>query len=182
MRRIIAQEMVTIDGYFAGPEGELDWFVWDEVMRDVSREMLTRVDTILFGRVTYEMMAAYWPTAADEDPAIAKAMNSLPKIVFSQSLKTADWHNTRIIREIVPAEILGMKQEKGKDLVIYGSGRLVSSLAAQNLIDEYRLIVNPVVLGRGRTLFAGLRERIPMKLQDTEVLGSGNVLLRYYPA
>jgi dihydrofolate reductase len=182
MRRILAQEMVTVDGYFAGPNGELDWFVWDDVLRDLSIGMLNNVDTILFGRVTYEMMAAYWPTTANDDPAITKAMNSLPKIVFSRSLQRADWNNTRLVPEVVPAEITRMKQQPGKDMIIYGSGSLVSSLARYGLIDEYRLIVNPVVIGAGKPLFTGLTGKLNLKLLDAGTLGSGNVLLRYQPA
>ena len=105
MRKIIAQEMVTVDGYFAGPNGELDWFVWDDVLKNLSRDMLKSVDTLLFGRVTYDMMAAYWPTSSDEDPVIQKAMNGLPKIVFSRSLEKAEWNNTRLVREVIPEEI-----------------------------------------------------------------------------
>lgn len=171
MRKILAHEMVTIDGYFAGPSGDLDWFVWDDVLRDVSIELLKRVDTLLFGRVTYEMMAGYWPTAPEEDPAIKEAMNNLPKIVFSRTLKKADWNNTRLTRELVPDEIRKMKQQPGRDMVIYGSGSLVSSLARQGLIDEYSLVVNPVVLGAGKPLFThyGPAEPCPAGCRNARV-------------
>lgn len=182
MRKILAHEMVTIDGFFAGPNGELDWFVWDEVLKDVSIELLKSVDTILFGRVTYEMMAGYWPTAPEEDPVIQEAMNSLPKIVFSRTLKNAGWNNTRLVPDIDREEIRRMKQLPGKNMVIYGSGTLVSALARHSLIDEYRLIVNPVVLGAGKSLFTGITDRLNLRLLDTEALGSGNVLLRYQSA
>ena len=173
--------MVSIDGFFAGPDGEIDWFVWDDVTRDLSIATLSEVDTLLFGRVTYEMMAAYWPTAGDEDPVIAKAMNSLPKIVFSHSLENADWNNTRVVRDVVPEEIVKMKQMPGKDMVIYGSGILVSDFARKGLLDEYRLIVNPVVLGAGKPLFKGFTGKQKMKLLKTKALGSGNVLTSYAP-
>lgn len=182
MRKILAQEMVTVDGYFAGPRGELDWFVWDDVLRDLSVGLLKSVDTLLFGRVTYEMMAAYWPTATGEDPAITNAMNSLPKIVFSRSLKKAEWNNTLLVKEIFPEQIIHMKEQPGRDMVIYGSGSLVSALAHHGLIDQYRLIVNPVVLGAGKPLFTGFENRLNLRLLDAETLGSGNVLLRYEPA
>ncbi len=181
MRKIIAQEMVTVDGYFAGPNGELDWFVWDDVLKNLSRDMLKSVDTLLFGRVTYDMMAAYWPTVSDEDPVIQKAMNGLPKIVFSRSLEKAEWNNTRLVREVIPEEILKMKEQPGKDMVIYGSGSLVSEFARHGLIDEYRLIVNPVVLGSGKPLFRGFKDHLKLNLLDARTLGSGNVLLRYQP-
>jgi dihydrofolate reductase len=156
MRKIIAQEMVSLDGFFAGPNGEIDWFVWDDALQDMSLSTLGRVDTLLFGRVTYEGMASYWPAATTEDPVIARSMNTLPKIVFSSSLKKADWNNTRVVNRIEPAEIVKMKQQPGKDMVIYGSGVIVSTLTRLGLIDEYRLVVNPIILGNGKPLFKGL--------------------------
>jgi dihydrofolate reductase len=182
LRKIIVQEMVSVDGFFAGPAGEIDWFVWDDTLRDLSIATLNEVDMLLFGRVTYEMMAAYWPGATGDDPAIVRAMNTLPKMVFSRSLERADWNNTRVVREVIPAEIVTMKQEPGKDMAVYGSGILVSALARAGLIDEYRLIVNPVVLGRGKPLFQGFAERLSLVLLQATPLGSGNVLLRYRPA
>lgn len=178
MRRIIAQEMISIDGFFAGSSGELDWLVWDETLKDYSVRTLAGADTLLFGRVTYELMAGYWPTATENDPTIIKAMNILPKIVFSRSLESVNWNNSRIISEAVPEEIMRLKEQPGKDMVIYGSGTLVSAIARMGLLDEYRLIVNPVVLGTGKPLF---RERMKVKLLETRKLGSGNVLLRYTP-
>ncbi len=182
MKKIIAHEMVSVDGFFAGPNGELDWFVWDDILKNLAIDMLKSVDTLLFGRVTYDMMAAYWPTASDEDPVIQKAMNGLPKIVFSRSLEKAEWNNTRLIREVIPEEIMKMKEQPGKGMVIYGSGSLVSEFATRGLIDEYRLIVNPVVLGSGKPLFRGFKDRLKLNLLDARTLGSGNVLLRYQPA
>ncbi len=182
MRKIIAQEMVSLDGFFAGPNGEIDWFVWDDALRDLSLSMLGRVDTLLFGRVTYEMMVSYWPTATTEDPLITRSMNTLPKIVFSSSLKKADWNNTRIVSRIDPTEMVKMKQQPGKDMVVYGSGLIVSTLTRLGLIDEYRLIVNPVILGNGKPLFKGVTEKLKLNLQEATMLGSGNVLLRYEPA
>lgn len=103
MRKIIAHEMVSVYGFFAGPDGKIYWFVWDDTLRVLSIRTLAGVDTLLFGRVTYEGMAMYWPTAK-EDPVIAKAMNTLPKIVFSTSLNKADWNNTRVVKEIDPED------------------------------------------------------------------------------
>jgi dihydrofolate reductase len=181
LRKIIAQEMVSLDGFFAGPNGELDWFVWDEVLKDYSISTLSVVDTLLFGRVTYELMAGYWPSATEEDPVIAKGMNTLQKIVFSRSLKSADWNNSRLVREVIPEEIMQLKQQSGKDMVIYGSGTLVSAFANLGLIDEYRFIVNPVVLGSGKPLFKGFKDRFNLKLLEARTLGSENVLLSYQP-
>ncbi|HEX3002251.1 MAG TPA: dihydrofolate reductase family protein, partial [Methanoregula sp.] len=150
MRAIIAQEMVSLDGFFAGPKGEIDWFVWDDSLKDVSISILGRVDTLLFGRTTYEMMAGYWPTATADDPLITRSMNALRKIVFSATLKKADWNNTRIVNRIDPEEIARMKEQPGRDMVLFGSGIIVSTLTRLGLIDEYRLIVNPVILGTGK--------------------------------
>jgi len=183
MRRIIVSNYVTLDGFFAGPEGEIDWFVWDEEMANYSKGLFTSIDTILFGRVTYELMAGYWPTASPpgEDPVIIDYMNNSPKIVFSRSLDKADWKNTRVVKEIDRDEILKMKQDPGKDIVIYGSGSIVSSLAQRGLIDEYLLFVNPVVLGGGKQLFNGITTRIDLTLLGIRKFQCGIVLLRYQP-
>ena len=172
---------MSVDGFFAGPNGELDWFVWDDVQKDYSIGTLTTVDTLLFGRVTYELMAGYWPTATEEDPDIKKAMNNLSKIVFSRSLENVNWNNSRLVREVMPEEIMKMKHQPGKNMVIYGSGSLVSFFAQQGLIDEYRFIINPVVLGSGKPLFKGINNRMKLKLLNSKKLGSGNVLLSYQP-
>jgi dihydrofolate reductase len=171
--------MVSLDGFFAGPDGEIDWFVWNDDLKEHSIGLLGTVDTLLFGRTTYQHMAGYWPKATDEDPVITETMNSLAKIVFSKSLKTADWNNSRLVREIVPEEIAKMKQQAGKDIAIFGSGTIVSAFTRLGLIDEYRLIVNPVLLGRGKPLFG--QDRMNLTLMKTMTLGSGNVVLCYKP-
>ncbi len=130
MRKIIASEMVTLDGFFAGPNGEIDWFVWNEEMAKYAIDLVSTVDTILFGRVTYELMASYWPSASPptEDPIIIDKMNNLPKIVFSNTLERVEWKNTRLIKQVTAEEILKMKNQPGKNMVIYGSGSIVPSL------------------------------------------------------
>ncbi|MBI5585183.1 MAG: dihydrofolate reductase family protein [Deltaproteobacteria bacterium] len=179
MRKIIVSNYVSLDGFFAGPNGEIDWFVWDEETEGYAIKLAASIDTILFGRVTYELMAGYWPTVATENPVITDYMNNTPKIVFSRSLNKADWRNTRILKEIDPQEIRNLKGQAGKDLVIYGSGRLVATLAQAGLIDDYRIFVNPVVLGNGKHLFAGLQERLKLKLLSTKTFRCGVVLLHY---
>ncbi|MGE5893446.1 MAG: dihydrofolate reductase family protein [bacterium] len=182
MRKIIVSNYVSLDGFIAGPEGEIDWFVWDEEMAKYSRDLLYSIDTLLFGRVTYELMAGYWPTASppSEEQVIIDAMNNLPKIVFSRTLARADWTNTTLVKEINKEEILKMKQQPGMDMVIFGSGSIVSAFSQLALIDEYRIIVNPVVLGRGKPFFKDIRERINLKLLKTKTFSSnGNVVLYY---
>jgi dihydrofolate reductase len=183
MRKIIVSNYVTIDGFFAGPNGEIDWFVWDEETAQYSKELLGSVDTILFGRVTYELMASYWPTASPptEDPVIIDAMNNLPKIVFSRTLEKTGWKNTRLVKEINKEEILKLKHQPGKGMVIYGSGSIVSTFTQLGLIDEYRLFVNPIVLGSGKSLFKDIRGKLNLKLVNTKTFKNGVVLLEYQP-
>jgi dihydrofolate reductase len=180
MRKVIVSNYVSLDGFIAGPNGEIDWFVWDEEMANYSRNLLYSIDTILFGRVTYELMANYWPTVNTEDPIITVGMNNLPKIVFSKTLERAEWKNTRLVKEITREEIFKMKLRQGKDMVIFGSGSIVSALTQLGLIDEYQLIINPVVLGSGKPLFKNIKERINLKLLKTTTFSSnGNVILYY---
>jgi len=165
----------------AGPNGEIDWFLWNEETAQYAKDLAKSIDTILFGRVTYELMANFWPTpAADsEDPVITQYMNDTAKIVFSKTLEKADWKNTRVIREINSEEILKMKQQPGKNMVIYGSGGLVSSLTQLGLIDDYRIFVNPVILGQGKPLFKDLKDRHKLKLINSTIFKNGVVLLHY---
>jgi dihydrofolate reductase len=181
MRKVIASEMVTPDGYFAGPNGELDWFFWNEEMAKNAIDLVSTVDTILFGRVTYELMASYWPSASapTEDPIIIDKMNNLPKIVFSKTLEKVGWNNTKLMKEITAEEILKMKEQPGKNMVIFGSGSIVSTLINLDLIDEYHLLVNPVVLGMGKLLFKNIKDRHNLKLVKAKTFTNGVVLLDY---
>ena len=183
MREIIVSNYVSLDGFFAGPNGEIDWFMWDEETAEYSKGLAASIDTILFGRVTYELMASYWPTSAAiiDDPIIADLMNGLPKIVFSRTLQKAEWNNTRLVKDHIAEEITRLKGQPGKDLAIFGSANLLSSLIQMDLVDEHRIIVNPIVLGKGTPLFQGIIERLELKLLKTKVFASGNVLLYYQP-
>jgi dihydrofolate reductase len=183
MRKVIVSNLISLDGFMAGPNGEIDWFVVDEEFDAYARELFASVDTLLFGRVTYQLMAGFWPTpAADaEDPFITERMNSLPKVVFSTTLETAEWQNARLVRTSPVEEVSRLKRQPGASLMIFGSGTLVSALAPPGLIDEYRIVVNPVVLGSGKSLFRGIRERIDLKLLKTRTLACGDVILYYRP-
>jgi dihydrofolate reductase len=138
----------------------------------------------LFGRITYELMASYWPTmaAARDFSAVAEGMNKLPKMVFSRTLDKASWNNTRLVKSDLAGETRKMKSESGPDMVILGSGSIVAQLAQEGLIDEYQIVVNPVVLGSGRTMFEGIKERLRLKLTRSRAFGNGNVVLYYTPA
>jgi len=183
MRKVIVSNLVSLDGYIEGPNADLDWPVVEEEFFKYAEDMLESVDTILFGRKTYEMMAAYWPTetVVENDPVIAGEMNSLPKIVFSSTLTKVDWENSTLIKHNIEEEILKLKSKPGKDIVILGSGSIVSQLTQANLIDEYRLIVNPVILGSGTPEFTGNISKKALKLTDLKRLKSGVVILYYQP-
>jgi dihydrofolate reductase len=183
MRKIIVQEMITVDGFFAGPKGEIDWHHVDAEFNEHSVEFLNTIDTLMFGRITYDLMASYWPTpeGLKDDPIIAEKMNSLSKIVFSKTLAKATWNNSKMFSEINAEEIKKMKEVSGKDIAIFGSGIIVTALTELGLIDEYRFIVNPVILGKGKTLFANLEKKPGLKLLKTHEFKSGNVSLSYKP-
>jgi dihydrofolate reductase len=187
MRKVLLSNLVTLDGFFAGPKGELDWHIVDEEFNQYAIDLLSKVDALLFGRVTYQLMADYWPAAATNpstpksDVEIADKMNNLPKIVFSKTLKEVKWNNSRLVKDNIAEEISKMKQQPGKDMVIFGSGSIVSTLMQHGLIDEYRIIVNPIVLGKGNPLFKGIKDKHNLKLLKTKVLGSGVVILYYEP-
>jgi len=182
MKKLLISEMVSVDGFFAGPNGEIDWHNVNEEFNTFAIEQLNSVDTLVFGRVTYELMASYWPTEAaiKDDHEVAAKMNALQKVVFSKTLQKVEWQNSRLAKNDIVEEITQLKKEDGRDMVIFGSGKIVSVLAQAGLIDEYRLIVNPVVLGKGKSLFTGA-EQFKLKLLDTRQFQSGNVLLKYGP-
>lgn len=177
MRKLFVSNLMSLDGFFEDANRMLGWFTPNEEFFDYARELLRSVDTILFGRRTFEHMAAYWPSApADE---IAEKMNGLPKIVFSKSLPTADWNNSRLIRGDAAAEVAKLKQTQGRDMVILGSAALGSSLLQAGLIDEYRVIISPVVLGAGNPLFPDIKKRLKLRLSRTQTFSSGVVILNY---
>ncbi len=183
MRKVIVSNLISLDGFIAGPKGEIDWFGWDKELESYSKEQLGSMGTILFGRVTYELMAGYWPTATADtiDQIIINAMNNLPKVVFSKTLYKVEWNNSRLVKDDIEGEVAGLKRGPGKDIVIYGSGSIVSALAQAGLIDEYRIFVNPVVLGSGKPQFGDINDRINLKLLSTKTFGNGLVLLCYEP-
>ena len=179
LRKIFLFMMVSLDGYFEGKDHDLSWHNADnKEFQDFAIEQLGEIGTIIFGKTTYEMMASFWPTdLAKDDPITAELMTKTPKIVISHSLEKADWANTRLIKENVEEELKKLKSQPGKDLAVFGSSNLCLSLLKMGLLDELRIMINPIVIGEGTTLFAGLDEKLKLKLQDTRVFKSGNVLL-----
>jgi dihydrofolate reductase len=175
---------MSLDGFMAGPGGELDWFVVNDEFFEYSKDLLNNVDAILFGRVTYQGMASYWPTATVNDSILADRMNNLPKIVFSKTLDSAEWgkwNNATVVKDNIADEIVKLKQQPGKDLVIFGSQSIVATLTQLGLIDEYQIIVNPVVLGRGKPFFEGVAKQIKLHLLWTKNFSTGVVVLAYEP-
>jgi len=190
MSKLQAFTIVSVDGYFAGPHGEIDWFKGqpDEEEQAFTAQIGKTPVTLLFGRTTYEVMKGFWPTpvAVKSDPLMAGVMNSSLKIVFSKTMKAEKdgpvWKNVRVINELTPQTIISLKKEGLGEMTILGSGTIVQQLSNLGLIDEYQLMVVPVVLGTGKYLFNDVK-RMNMKLTGTKVFKkSGKVLLTYQPA
>jgi dihydrofolate reductase len=183
VRKVILFNMITLDGFFAGPDGDIDWHQLQEGFNDFSIEQINAADGILFGRVTYQMMASYWPTpeALTTDPEIAELMNTVPKYVFSNTLDAAEWSNTTLIKGDAVDPVRNLKQQAGKDLLLFGSADLAADLTAHGLIDEYRLIIVPVVLGKGLPLFKDVKQQLNLKLLKSQTFENGNVMLYYEP-
>ncbi|MDY9926918.1 dihydrofolate reductase family protein [Methanosarcina sp.] len=188
MRKIIMFNRISVDGFFAGPNGEIDWFIADHELDKALHEMgepdMDSPDTVLLGRVTYQLFESFWPKVAadpespEEARVIANELNQMTKVVFSKTLKEVSWQNTRLVKGNVIGEVSRLKQEKGSDILIFGSGTIVQQLADEGLIDEYLLAVTPVVLGTGKPLFKDVK-KLNLKLLETKKFKSGNVLLHY---
>lgn len=178
--------MVSLDGFIEGPNRELDWHVTGKEFEQYCDDMLDSIDLILLGRVSYQMMIDYWPAAethpsSPADQAFARKMNALPKVVLSRTLAAATW-NTRVVKDHVAEEIEELKRQPGKDIAVFGGAGIISTLRKHRLIDEYRLIVNPIVLGSGTPLFQDVAEQMKMQLKKSMTLRSGVVILTYEPA
>ncbi len=184
MRKVQAFENVSLDGFFVDSKNDMSWaHRHDEEWNAFASRNASGESALLFGRVTYEMMAAFWPTpeAAQMLPAVAAGMNRARKFVVSRTLEAAEWQNTTLLEGDLAAEVTRLKQEPGPDVVILGSGSLVSQLTEARLIDVYQIVVNPIVLGRGRTLFETVSTRLPLRLAQTRSFTNGNVVLWYEP-
>ena len=195
MRKIVAFDNVSADGYFSAPDGSLQWVVQDDGVYRSSTENGPRIGAILFGRRTYEQFERFWPHALDDsktapDPHIpgrrsetvrdmAVFINEAPKIVFSRTRKDVAWKNSRLVRELDPREIVALKEQPGQDMIIFGSGSVVSQLTRHGLIDEYHFAVSPLILGDGRSLVREVSTATNLTLQEAKPFPSGVVLLRY---
>ena len=194
MRRIVMFNRVSADGFFAAADGNLDWIVRDAEVDRHGASGIPSTDTVILGRRTYEQFASFWPYVLDApepvDPhgasraspelrAFARALTDMTKLVFSATLKDVTWKNSRLQREIDPRAIEAMKQQPGKDMIIFGSGSIVTQLTRHGLIDEYQLVVNQVLLGSGQLLLGGLSRTAALELLEARRFPSGNVMLRY---
>jgi dihydrofolate reductase len=181
--KLFAFLVTTADGYYEGPNQEFDWPVVDDEFNQFAIEQLEEIDTLVFGRNTYEAMASYWPTplAQQNDPAVAGKMNGLPKIVVSTTLGEPTWQNTRLISQNVAEEIAKLKRQPGKALAIFGSSDLTVRLMKLGLVDELRIMVHPVILGAGNSVFRTSDQRFKLKLLNVRRFNSGNVMLYYQP-
>jgi dihydrofolate reductase len=187
LRPLSVFNQVSLDGYFVDGQGDMSWAhkapddqEWNEFVAGNA----SGGGVLVFGRITYQMMASFWPTemALQVNPVVARQMSALQKVVFSRTLDRVEWENTTLVKGDLPGTIRRMKGEEGPDMVILGSGTLVAQLAQEGLIDEYQLVVNPIVLGSGRTLFEGQPQKLPLRLTKSRAFGNGNVLLCYQKA
>ena len=187
MRRLSMFNSVSLDGYFVDRHGNMQWAHHnsdDPEWAAFVQGNASGGGTLMFGRVTYQMMANHWtsPAAALNDPVVARRMNALSKIVFSRTLRDATWNNTTLLSGDPATEVARLKRDDGDAMVILGSGRLVAQLAAQRLIDEYQIVVVPIALGGGRALFDGVVEALPLKLVSSRAFRNGNVVSTYHSA
>ena len=184
MRKLVVFNTVTLDGYFVDSKGDMSWaHKNDDEWNAFVSENASGNGMLVFGRITYELMASYWPTpmALQNSPVVAKGMNAMPKIVFSRTLDNASWSNTKLLKGDLATEVRKLKQEPGPAMVILGSGTIVSQLAQQNLIDEYQIALSPSVLGQGRTMFEGVKQKLNFKLTNSRAFRNGNIFLCYQP-
>ncbi len=184
MRKLIVFNLSSLDGYIAGSGGDISWHNVDDEFQELAIRASNSGNTLLFGRLTYELMVSYWstPEAIKNDPIVASGMNKAEKIVFSRTLDRVDWNNTRLVKDDMIAEVRRLKGQPGKDMTVLGSGSIVSQLAQEGLIDEYNILLNPVALGKGKTMFEGVREKLVLKLISIRTFRNGNVHLKYEPA
>jgi dihydrofolate reductase len=184
MRKVIMLNRVSLDGFFAGPNGEIyDWFISDPEVDKAAHEM-AQADTILFGRVTYQLFESVWPKVADDPNApkeariTANEVNKMTKVVFSNTLKEVTWENSKLFKGNLAEEVRKLKQGNGPDILIFGSGTIVKQLADEGLLDEYLFVLTPVILGAGKSLFKDVK-KFNLELLEARDFNSGNVLLHY---
>jgi dihydrofolate reductase len=184
MRKLMVFNLVSLDGFIADSRGDMSWaHKQDEEWNSFVSGNASGEGVLVFGRKTYDLMASYWPTpmASKNSPVVAKRMNELQKIVFSRTIKNVTWSNTTLLKGDPADEVKRLKQQAGADLVILGSASIVAQLCDARLIDEYQIGMNPIILGGGKSMFAGAKEKLSLKLSSSRTFQNGNVFLRYQP-
>lgn len=184
MRKLSAFVFISLDGYYQGAKGDISWHQHAGEADAQAVKMLKQGHTLVFGRKTYELMASYWPSALAQanDAKVAAGMNAASKIVFSRKLKSVSWKGTTLLKGDLIQLVKTLKAGKGKELTILGSGEIVRQLAQAGLIDEFGILVNPVVLGKGTPLFAGMKQPLALKLKSSKAFKNGSLMLTYVPA
>ena len=184
MRTLASFIIISLDGFHEGPNGEFNWAIVDEEFREFAIRQLDDAETLGFGRATYEHMAAYWPTeqAQTGDPEISSRMNNMPKLVFSTTLENATWSESTVVGGETIEHVAEIKAAGGGEILVIGSAHLTTSLASAGLLDELRIMISPIVLGQGHSLFETLNERVSLTLLRVRQFNSGNVLLTYRPS
>ena len=194
MRKVVLSILVSLDGFIARPDRSLDWFLNDADFEKYCLNMLRSVDAILVGRVTYEMFSEYWPTAGTEsaqappgegftsresEQEMARLMNSIPKIVFSRTLSKTEWGPASLIKDNLAEAVQRLKEQPGKDLILFAGASIAQTFINLDLFDEYRLLIHPIVLGKGIPLFANLNAERELTRTDVKSFGSGVVVVHY---
>ena len=182
MRKLIVFNNISLDGYFTDSNNDMSWaHTNDPEWLEFTSQNAKGESEFLFGRVTYQMMAGFWPTpfAMESMPQVARAMNESPKFVFSKTLDKADWKNTKLLKGNLAEEVRRLKSEPGPGIMIFGSGTIISQLTDEGLIDEYQVVTHPILLGSGRTMFEGVKEKIKLKRTKTRDFRNGNVMSWY---
>ncbi len=190
MRKIIVTMWVTLDGFIAGPNNDMSWITsrYDAAMGQYESDLVSAADTLILGRVTYQSFTGAWPQVPDNPNAsegekdYARKLNAMRKVVYSRTLTRVEWNNSTLYHDIDPDMLRKLKQEPGKDIVIYGSASIVQALTNLGLIDEYQMLVHPVILGAGKPLFSGIASPVNLKLLRSEARDSGIAVLCYAPS
>jgi dihydrofolate reductase len=186
MRKVIASTFISLDGFIVGPNEDISWVTknFNDEMGVYAGNLQSTMSAILLGRVTYHIMTNAWPSMTEETSPGAERMNNVPKIIFSRTLDKVEWgkyNNARLVKNNAAQEVLNLKEQPGGDMVIYGSANLIQNFIKLDLIDEFQLLVHPVVLGSGKPLFKGLEKPMNLKLLRTETFKNGVVVLYYQP-
>ena len=186
MKKLIASIFLSVDGFIVGPNEDMGWVMnnFNDEMGKYAGNLQSTMSAILLGRVTYQIMANAWPMMTEETSPGAERMNNVPKIVFSRTLDKVEWgkwNNARLVKNNEAEEVTRLKEQPGGDMVIYGSANLVQNFTQLGLIDEYQLLVHPVLLGSGKPLFKGISKPMNLKLLRTESYKNGVVVLYYQP-